>query len=54
MTADALASAVCVLGPEAGLALLERLRGAEGRIVADEGAVQFATSGFARRLAARE
>ena len=38
VTADALASAVCVLGVEDGLALLERTAGAEGRVVAADGA----------------
>ncbi len=33
MTADALASAACVLGPEPGLALIERVPGVAGRIV---------------------
>ena len=37
MTADALASAVCVLGADDGLALLERTDGAEGRVVTADG-----------------
>ena len=36
-TADALASAVSVLGPENGVALLERTDGAEGRVETPEG-----------------
>ena len=36
-TADALASAVSVLGPAAGVALLDRTDGAEGRAVTAEG-----------------
>ena len=37
MTADALASAVSVLGPDAGVALLEGTDGAEGRVVTPGG-----------------
>ena len=33
ITADAVASAVCVLGPERGIALVERLPGVEARVV---------------------
>jgi thiamine biosynthesis lipoprotein len=45
--ADALATAVFVLGPEEGLALLEAEPGVEGLVV-DAGGDIFATSGFAR------
>ncbi len=45
--ADALATAVFVLGPEQGLKLLEREPGVEGLIVASDGAV-FETPGFGR------
>ena len=44
MTADALASAVSVLGPGAGVALLERAESAEGRVETPEGVRQ--TSGW--------
>ena len=44
MTADALASAVSVLGPAAGVTLLERTDGAEGRVVNEDGVR--ATSGW--------
>ena len=37
MTADALDTAVCVLGPEKGIELIERIRGAAGRITTIEG-----------------
>jgi thiamine biosynthesis lipoprotein len=39
MTADALATAVFVLGPEAGLALLEELPGVEGIVVDSDGKI---------------
>ena len=44
MTADALASAISVLGSEAGVALLERTGEAEGRVVTPEGVRM--TTGF--------
>lgn len=47
LTADALATAVFVLGPEEGLALLESEPGAEGLVVDAQGAVR-ETSGFRR------
>ena len=37
MTADALASAVSVLGPDAGIALLNRTPGTEGRVTTEDG-----------------
>jgi thiamine biosynthesis lipoprotein len=37
MTADALDTAVCVLGPEKGIELINRTPGAAGRITAIEG-----------------
>jgi len=43
LTADALATAVFVLGPEAGLALLEELPGVEGIIVDSEGKIRAST-----------
>ncbi len=46
MTADALATAVFVLGPQAGMALLERLPQVEG-IIVDEGGKISASSGMA-------
>jgi thiamine biosynthesis lipoprotein len=46
VTADALATAVLVLGPEKGLALVESLPGAEALLV-DEGGRQILSSGFA-------
>ena len=49
MTADALASAVCVLGADAGLALLERTDGAEGRVVTTDGAERRTTGWWAVR-----
>ena len=50
--ADALSTAVFVLGPEAGLALLER-RGAQGLVLARAGAAKVVrtTAGFADRYA---
>lgn len=52
MTADALASALCVLGPEAGLALVETLSGVEARLVlgTGEGVRTFDSTGFAARI----
>ncbi|MDW7711861.1 MAG: FAD:protein FMN transferase, partial [Deferrisomatales bacterium] len=49
LTADALATAVFVLGPEEGLALLEAEPEAEGLVVGAEGSVG-ETSGFRRRV----
>jgi len=51
-TADACASAACVLGPEAGRAWLESLPGVEGRLWSPEKAAASPceTSGFARRM----
>jgi thiamine biosynthesis lipoprotein len=46
MTADALATAAFVLGPEAGRALLERLPGVEGIVVDPEGKIS-ASAGLA-------
>lgn len=46
MTADALATAVFVLGPEAGLALLEELPGVEGIVVDSDGRIS-ASKGLA-------
>ncbi|MDZ7780810.1 MAG: FAD:protein FMN transferase [Gemmatimonadota bacterium] len=46
MDADALSTALLVLGPEAGLAMLERVPGAEGLIVAKDGE-RFASEGWA-------
>jgi thiamine biosynthesis lipoprotein len=43
MTADALATAVFVLGPEAGLALLEALPGVEGIVVDSDGKTSAST-----------
>jgi len=43
MTADALATAVFVLGPEEGLALLEELPGVEGVIVDSDGKISAST-----------
>jgi len=45
MSADALATAVFVLGPEAGLAILEDLPGVEGIVVDSDGKI-FASSGL--------
>ena len=45
VTADALATAVCVLGPEKGLALVESLPGTEALLV-DESGRQIPSSGF--------
>lgn len=50
--ADALATAAFVLGPEAGLKLLERRPGVEGLIVAADGSSQL-TSGLKGRIAWR-
>jgi len=49
MQADALATAAFVLGPQAGLALLERLPGIDGLIVAADGATG-STSGLQGKL----
>lgn len=50
MHADALASALCVLGTEAGLALIETQAGVEARVVTGKGRPRSAyeTSGFAQ------
>lgn len=50
MHADALASAICVLGSEAGLALIDREAGVEARVVTGQGRGRSATesAGFAR------
>lgn len=45
MDADALSTAIMVLGPEEGLALLERLPSAEGVIVGKDGH-RYASAGF--------
>lgn len=52
MTADALATAVFVLGPEAGLALLEGLPGVEGIVVDSDGKITASTglAGAGERL----
>jgi thiamine biosynthesis lipoprotein len=50
MEADALSTAVLVLGPERGLPLLERLDGVEGLLVTKAGKL-LPSSGFTRRLA---
>ena len=50
MDADALSTSAFVLGPDEGLALLERLDGVEGMIVTKDQR-QLRTSGFARFLA---
>lgn len=47
--ADALSTAVFVMGPEAGMALIERLEGVEGVIVATDGRVLVST-GFKGRI----
>ena len=47
MEADALSTAVLVLGPVRGIALLEQMTGAEGMIVTKDGA-RLASSGLAR------
>jgi len=47
--ADALSTAVLVLGPEAGIDFLESRTGAEGMLVSKDG-VRFRTSGFAARV----
>lgn len=51
---DALATALCVLDPTEGLALAQRVRGVEARIVSQlvEGAEVVATPGFARLILA--
>ncbi len=51
-TADALASALCVMGPEEGLALIERLPQVEARVVvgAEDAARTFDSRGFANRI----
>lgn len=46
MEADALASALCVMGPEAGIALIEELPGVEARIVAPPPAGARSSSGW--------
>jgi FAD:protein FMN transferase len=46
MDADALSTALLVLGPEEGLALLERVPGAEGVVVTKDGR-RFASQGLA-------
>jgi FAD:protein FMN transferase len=54
--ADGLATAVMVMGAEAGVALLERLEGVEGLVVVetkDGGLEDHATSGFLSELPAR-
>jgi thiamine biosynthesis lipoprotein len=43
MTADALATAAFVLGPEAGMALLEDFPGVEGMIVDSDGKITAST-----------
>jgi thiamine biosynthesis lipoprotein len=43
MTADALATAVFVLGPEAGFVLLEALPGVEGIVVDSDGKITAST-----------
>jgi FAD:protein FMN transferase len=50
MTADALSTTVLVLGPERGLALVEKLDGVEGLVVTKTGEI-LTSSGFAGRLA---
>jgi FAD:protein FMN transferase len=50
MDADALSTAVFVLGPEAGLELLDRIDDAEGMVVGPGGEI-WQTKGFRRRLA---
>ena len=52
MTADALATAVFVLGPEAGLALLEELPDVEGIVVGSDGKITASTglAGAGERL----
>jgi thiamine biosynthesis lipoprotein len=45
MDADALSTAVFVLGPEAGIALLDRLDGIEGMVVTKEGGI-ITSTGF--------
>jgi thiamine biosynthesis lipoprotein len=52
MTADALASALCVLGPPAGLALVETLPEVEARmvVVSEDGSCTFDSTGFQTRL----
>lgn len=50
-TADAWASALCVLSPERGLALVEALPGVEARVWQKGGARTCDSSGFAERMA---